>query len=265
MIPLETSALRLMVFFGCLSLLLLAEQLWPRRQRIFARFKRWRTNMGLVVLNSALLQLMGPVSAVAMAVLATNHGWGLLSLIPLPLWADLLFGFVLLDLAIYLQHWAIHRIPILWRVHRVHHCDRDLDATTALRFHPIEIVLSMIYKCGIVLILGPLALSVIIFEVVLNASAMFNHANVTIPKRLDGWLRRVIVTPDMHRVHHSVRPAETDSNYGFCLSWWDQLFGTYLREPKDGQLGMTIGLQEFQSNAPASLLWSLRLPVSGRD
>ena len=195
-----------------------------------------------------------------MAEITTANGWGILSWIDWPFWLEVAVAAVLLDMAIYWQHVASHKIPVLWRVHRVHHADRDIDATTGIRFHPVEIVLSMLYKFVVIIALGAPALGVFIFEVLLNGSAMFNHANLKLPAWLDRVLRTLIVTPDMHRVHHSVIHHETDSNYGFNLSIWDRLFGSYIDQPEKGHDGMTIGLNDYQTDNPSRLDWSLLLP-----
>ena len=212
------------------------------------------------VLNTFVLRLLGPVTAIGAALWAANHNWGLLNFLDIPLWLSFALGFLILDFAIYLQHWATHKIPLLWRLHKVHHADRDIDVTTAVRFHPVEIALSMFYKCGWVLLIGPAAFTVIVFEIVLNGTALFNHANLKIPSSIDRWLRLIIVTPDMHRVHHSIRPAETHSNFGFSLSIWDRLFKTYIAQPMHGHLDMQIGLPQYQTEEPANLAWSLVLP-----
>lgn len=259
---LEDYQVRLLVFVGVLVLMATLEALMPKRRREQTRVRRWTNNLLLVVTNSVALRIIGPVSAVVAADYALDNNWGLLSAspIPLPLWAEVVVGVVLLDFAIYVQHVASHKIPLLWRMHRVHHADRDIDVTTGIRFHPLEAVLSMAYKCVIILLLGPITLAVIAFEIVLNASAMFNHANMRLPQSLDRVLRWVIVTPDSHRVHHSTIHTETDSNYGFFLSVWDRLCSTYTAQPSQGHEGMTIGLSEYQTEKPASLLWCMTLP-----
>lgn len=248
------------VFFGLLALLLLAEHFWPRRVRSMNLTPRWLTNFSIAVINLAAVRLLGPLTAVAAAGLAATNGWGILRHIDLPVWAEIIAVCILLDLAVYGQHVVTHKIPLLWRLHRVHHADRDFDTSTALRFHPIEIVLSMLYKSLLVLAIGPSILAVIVFEAVLNGSAMFNHSNLKLPLGIDRILRSVIVTPDMHRVHHSVVPSETNSNYGFFLPWWDWVFGTYKSQPDAGHKDMTIGLSDYQSAEPVKLLWSLKLP-----
>jgi len=262
----EEAILRLGLFLGILVLMMLLEALFPKRPRQQARHKRWPTNLLLVAISAVCLKLLGPLSAVIVAEYALDQGWGLLaySPIPLPIYMEILLGIMLLDLAVYLQHIAMHRIPFLWRMHKVHHADRDIDVTTGVRFHPLEIILSMAYKCGIIVLLGPIALAVIIFEILLNASAMFNHANLHINKKVDSVLRKIIVTPDFHRVHHSVIEKETNSNYGFFLSIWDRLGKTYRPQPKDNHHGMTIGLNGHQSNDPALLTWCLMTPLKNQ-
>jgi len=238
------------------------EAVLPKRERQQTRAQRWTTNLSLVVVNTIVLKLLGPITAIIAADYALSNNWGLIALspIPLPLFAEIIIGVVLLDFAIYLQHVASHRIPILWRLHKVHHADRDIDVTTGIRFHPIEAGLSMVYKCGVVLLLGPIAMAVIVFEILLNASAMFNHANIRLPKTLDKILRTLIVTPDFHRVHHSVIEKETNSNYGFFLSIWDKLCKTHIEQPRETHQGMTIGLTTYQNQNPGKLSWCLTIP-----
>lgn len=247
-------ALRFAAFAGVLAAMMTWESLQPRRlHRAGSRARRWRANLGLVAIDAAVVRLIFPLAAVGAAALAEARGWGLLNALALPGWLTLAIALIVLDLAIYAQHVAFHKLPLLWRLHRVHHSDVDLDATTGLRFHPIEIVLSMTFKVAIVIALGAPALAVIVFEVGLNALAMFNHANVRLPRRLDRVLRRLIVTPEMHRVHHSIHRDETDSNFGFNLSVWDRLFRTYRAEPRDGHETMRIGLDAFRAAADGSL------------
>lgn len=258
----EDTTLRLGVFISVLLLMMTLEALHPKRERQQRRQQRWSTNLLLVVINAFALRLLGPISAIVVAEYALDQGWGLLaySPIPLPLYLEIIIGVILLDFAIYLQHVASHRIPILWRLHKVHHVDRDIDVTTGIRFHPLEAMISMIYKCIVIILLGPIALAVMVFEIILNASAMFNHANFRIPVQIDKILRHVIVTPDFHRVHHSTIMKETNSNYGFFLSIWDRLGRTYIPQPKENHHNMTIGLSSYQSTEPASLSWCLTLP-----
>ena len=256
--------LRIAVFISVLLIMAQFEFLVPRKVRALPRYQRWFTNASLVVINSIAVKVAVPILAVAMASIVADKGWGLLNQVSLPFWLEVILAIVVLDMAIYFQHLLSHKIPILWRLHQVHHADRDIDVTTGLRFHPIEILLSMAYKLLVVLILGPAALAVFLFEVILNASAMFNHSNVRIPLTIDKVLRQIVVTPDMHRVHHSVIQSETDSNYGFFLSVWDRLYRTYTPQPRDGHDNMQIGLSEYQTNEPASLVWSLLLPFKAK-
>jgi sterol desaturase/sphingolipid hydroxylase (fatty acid hydroxylase superfamily) len=259
---------RLAAFVAVLGLMATLEALWPRRQRLIPRATRWVTNLTFVGLGAAIVRLLMaagatlgvPLVAVLAAMLAERRGWGLFNLTDWPLWLEALAAIVILDFAIWFQHLAAHRLPWLWVVHRVHHADTEFDVSTALRFHPIEIGLSMLWKVLWVLALGAPAAAVIVFEIILNALAMFNHANFALPVWLDRILRSVIVTPDMHRVHHSVRKDEHHTNFGFNLSIWDRLFGTYLAQPRDGHDGMTIGLPQYQTEQPTGLWWSLKLP-----
>jgi sterol desaturase/sphingolipid hydroxylase (fatty acid hydroxylase superfamily) len=247
------NAIRLVVFFGIFAVMASWEIVAARRPRGATRGRRWPGNIGIVVLNTLLLRLAFPLTAVAWAEFVAARGIGVLNLVPLPAVVALPLAVLLLDLAIWAQHVVFHRVPLLWRLHRMHHADIDLDVTSGARFHPIEILLSMIVKFAVIALLGAPAAAVLVFEVLLNACAMFNHANVRIAGPVDALLRRLIVTPDMHRVHHSVVPAETDSNFGFCLSCWDRIFATYRAEPAAGQLGMTIGLETFRAPDEARL------------
>lgn len=234
----------------------------PRRARVQPRGNRWVTNWGIVILDTLTLRLMAfalPLLAVGAAVDAGQNGWGLFNRAELSLWITVPITVLIFDLAIWAQHLITHKIPILWRFHRVHHADRDIDVTTAIRFHPVEIALSMLLKIGLVYLLGPPALGVILFEIVLNGTALFTHANIHIPLKTEEYLRKLIVTPDMHRVHHSTQRHEHDSNYGFALSVWDRMFGTYRAQPEKGHENMEIGL-EWQDDRPAKLGWALTLP-----
>ncbi len=252
--------IRLSAFLGLIILLMAAEAVWPKRKRNFARAGRWVTNLSISVVNTLALRILGPVTAVSAALYAQSTGFGLFHHMSAPPWLFFGLGILLLDLSIYVQHVLVHKIPILWRIHRVHHVDRDIDVTTALRFHPIEFLLSMIYKALIVWLLGVPVAAVIAFEIILNGMAMFNHANLALPPWLDRVLRWFIVTPDMHRVHHSERRHETDSNFGFNLSIWDRIFSTYQAQPDKGHSGMTIGLSPHQSELPNRFVWSLLFP-----
>ena len=245
--------IRFAVFAGVLATMLAWEWLWPRRPRIAGRLARWPGNFGVVVAGALLLRVVFPVTAVAWAATLEARGIGLIALAGLPAWVAMPVAVIALDLAIWAQHVVFHRIPALWRLHRMHHADIDLDATSGARFHPLEILLSMAIKFAVIAALGAPAAAVLVFEVLLNASAMFNHANVALPERVDRGLRKILVTPDMHRIHHSWRRDETDSNFGFCLSWWDRAFGTYRAVPADGQTGLIIGLAEFRQPGEARL------------
>ncbi|MGI9286885.1 MAG: sterol desaturase family protein [Pseudomonadales bacterium] len=254
------SAIRLAVFAGVFATMAILEAVAPRKERTMPRAHRWLTNTALVFVNSMLLRITFPILAVGMAELALTKGWGILSLVALPFWLEVVIAVMILDMLVYIQHVAFHKLPLLWIFHKVHHADRDFDVTTGVRFHPIEIVISMAYKLLGIALLGPPVVGVFIFELLLNASAMFNHANFRLPQYLDRVFRKVIVTPDFHRIHHSIIRSETDSNYGFFLSVWDHLFRSYQSQPSEGHDGMTIGLPEYQTQKPASLMWSLWLP-----
>jgi sterol desaturase/sphingolipid hydroxylase (fatty acid hydroxylase superfamily) len=259
------AAIRLGFFFGVFAVMAVWELLAPRRTLQAGKPLRWGSNLGLVVLNSVLLRLVAPLGAVTFALFAEARGWGLFQSIAAPDWLVIVASVLLLDLAIYLQHVMFHAVPLFWRLHMVHHADLDFDVTTGLRFHTVEILLSMGIKAGVVLLLGAPAVAVLIFEVLLNATSMFNHSNVRMPIAVDRVLRWLVVTPDMHRVHHSVYPRETNSNFGFNLPWWDRLLGTYRSQPTDGHLQMTIGLKEYRDERIADRLHRmLLLPVTGR-
>ena len=256
------ATIRLAVFVGLFAALALIEAALPRRVRAQPRSARWMTNWAIIILDTLTLRLMAialPLLAVGAALDAQAHGWGVMNALGLPLWLAAILTILIFDLAIWAQHLITHKIPILWKFHRVHHADRDIDVTTAIRFHPVEIALSMLLKIGLVYLLGPPALGIILFEIILNGTAMFNHANIKLPLGLDALLRRVLVTPDMHRVHHSIHRHEHDSNYGFALSIWDRMFGTYIAQPEKGHEDMEIGL-EWQDDRPSRLGWSLMLP-----
>lgn len=240
------ATIRLGVFLGMLVIMATFETIIPRRNWIASRVNHWLNNLGIVVINSALLRLIFPVAAIGFASFAQEKNWGLLNIVELPLYIEIILGAVILDFVIYWQHVTFHKIPLLWRLHRVHHADQDFDVTTGTRFHPIEIMASMLIKFTAIMLLGPPLLAVLIFETVLNGAAMFNHSNVRFNKKLDSLLRLVIVTPDMHRVHHSTLPKEYNSNYGFNLPWWDRLFSTYRAQPEAGHEKMTIGLTQYK-------------------
>ncbi len=257
-------AVRLGCFFGVLLLVALWEIAAPRRVLSVSKALRWANNLGLVFLNSLVLRLIFPAAAVGMAVFAAEHGWGLFNHFAMPFALAVVLSVVALDFVIWLQHVMVHAVPLLWRLHRVHHADLDFDVTTGARFHPIEIVLSMLIKFATIAVLGPPVLAVVIFEVVLNAMSMFNHGNIRLPSTLDRPLRLLVVTPDMHRVHHSIEDDETNSNFGFNLSCWDRLFGTYRNQPRAGHEGMTIGIRDHRSPREVSRLpGMLLLPFRG--
>ncbi|MEZ5871611.1 MAG: sterol desaturase family protein [Nitratireductor sp.] len=251
---------RLAVFVGLFLILALLEVLAPRRDPKPVKMKRWFTNWALVLLDSLLVRLVFKTAAVGGALWAAENGYGLFNVMSAPAWLAIVVSFLVLDFAVWLEHLASHKIPLFWRIHRMHHSDTDFDVTTAVRFHPLEIVLSMAWKYAVVLAIGAPAAAVLIFEIVLNGGAMFNHSNLKLPLWLDRWLRLVIVTPDMHRVHHSTEVRETDSNYGFNLSIWDRIFATYVDQPKLGHEGMQIGLKEWQDHRPERLDWALMVP-----
>jgi sterol desaturase/sphingolipid hydroxylase (fatty acid hydroxylase superfamily) len=238
--------IRLGCFLGIFIAVILWEFAAPRRPLTQPRWLRWYSNLGIVVLNTVAVRLLVPLAPVALAVMAETRGWGLLNLADFPFWLTVVVSVVVLDLVIYLQHVMFHAVPALWRLHRMHHADLDFDVTTGARFHPIEIILSILLKFAVITVIGPPALAVIIFEVLLNGTSMFNHGNIRLPLALDRVLRWFVVTPDMHRVHHSDIPAETNSNFGFSLPYWDRLFGTYRDQPQLGHEGMTIGLNAFR-------------------
>jgi sterol desaturase/sphingolipid hydroxylase (fatty acid hydroxylase superfamily) len=244
--PISEATIRLGAFLGIFTAMALWEAAFPRLPRSHSRLTRWPSNIGIVALNTALLKILVPATAVSLALLGAERGWGLLNNMRLPWWTTVVASVILLDLAIYLQHVMFHAVPALWRVHRMHHTDLDFDVTTGGRFHPIEIILSMLIKFGAVAALGAPAVAVLIFEVLLNATSMFNHGNVRLPVGFDRWLRWLLVTPDMHRVHHSMVVAETNSNFGFNLPWWDRLLGTYRDQPAAGHDGMVIGTEQFR-------------------
>jgi sterol desaturase/sphingolipid hydroxylase (fatty acid hydroxylase superfamily) len=245
--------IRLSFFFGTLGLVAVWEVIAPRRSLTDSKGRRWLSNLALVIINTAAVRFFLPVLPIGIAYMAQVRGWGILNLLVMPDWCRIVLAVAALDFIIYLQHVLFHFLPILWRFHRMHHTDLDIDVTTGNRFHPIEIVISTGIKLAAVLLIGPPAVAVVIFEVVLNAMAQFNHGNIRIPEKVDRWLRLVIVTPDMHRVHHSIIPRETNSNFGFNIPWWDRLCGTYRPQPELGHTGMSIGLKEFRDPAKLKL------------
>lgn len=252
MLPFEIP-IRLAAFAGGFVLMAAWELLAPRRHQAAERPLRWPSNLGLVVLDTALVRILVPTTAVGIGLLAEQRGWGLFHSFAVPGWLAVIASIIVLDLAIYLQHVLFHAVPALWRLHRMHHADLAFDVTTGVRFHPIEILLSMLIKLAVVAALGAPALAVLLFEVLLNATSMFNHGNVRLPRRLDGMLRWIVVTPDMHRVHHSVAVPETNSNFGFNLPWWDRMFGTYCAQPMAGHDAMTIGIEQFRDRSELRL------------
>ena len=241
------AAIRLTIFLSVLVAMAVWELAAPRRRQEIPRLIRWTNNFGVVAIDAAFVRIVFPVTAVGAALMAQGNGWGLFHFVGTWSWLEIIISIVVLDLAIYFQHRIFHSVPALWRLHRMHHADLEFDVTTGLRFHPLEIVISMAIKLLVVIALGAPAISVLIFEVILNATAMFNHSNVKLPKPVDRILRLFVVTPDMHRVHHSVIRSETDSNFGFNLPWWDWLFGTYISDPRHGHENMTVGLQGFRT------------------
>jgi len=255
--------IRLVAFAGIFVAMAVWEVLAPRRDQKLGRGTRWPSNIGIVVLDTVLVRLVFPTTAVGLALVTEGRGWGLFLALDVPAWASVPLAVAALDFAIYLQHVLFHAVPALWRLHRMHHADLDIDVTTGARFHPIEILLSMGIKLGVVAVLGTPAVAVLAFEVLLNATSMFNHSNVRIPIWLDRVLRWIVVTPDMHRVHHSIVARETNSNFGFNLPWWDRLFGTYRDQPAAGHETMTIGIEQFRD--PAEQRLDRMLTQSFRD
>jgi sterol desaturase/sphingolipid hydroxylase (fatty acid hydroxylase superfamily) len=257
------ATVRLGFFAGVLAVMALWEALAPRRRPAVGKRLRWLNNLGLVCLNTLAVRVLVPLGAVGVALLGQERGWGLFNNVAVPDWLATLLAIIALDFAIYLQHVLFHAVPILWRLHMVHHADLDIDASTGVRFHTVEILLSMGIKSAVVILLGAPAHAVLIFEILLNATSIFSHGNVRLPGWLDWVLRLFVVTPDMHRVHHSMHARETNSNFGFNLPWWDFLFGTYRAQPADGHEGMTIGLEQFRDKRVERLHWMLALPFVG--
>lgn len=253
LIEANEAVIRLGFFLGIFAVMALWEVVAPRRALSVSKVVRWTNNLGLVALNTVLLRLLFPAAAVGVAGVAAGQGWGVLNHFQVPFWPAVMFGVFAMDFVIWVQHVMVHAIPLLWRLHRVHHADLDYDVTTGARFHPIEIILAMLIKFATILLLGPPVVAVILFEVILNGMAMFNHGNVRLPGPLDRVLRLLLVTPDMHRVHHSVEDDEANSNFGFNLSIWDRLFGTYRDQPRQGHQGMTIGIHHYRE--PGEVSW----------
>lgn len=254
------TGIRLSFFCGVFAVIALWELIAPRRKLTTGKGARWFVNIAMVALDTAIVRLLFPTLPVGTALFAGQRDWGILNAMDIPLSARVIAGVVMLDFVIYLQHVLFHNLPALWRIHRMHHTDLDLDVTSGNRFHPLEIILSLVIKLGAIILSGAPALAVLAFEIILNATSMFNHGNIRIPKPVDRWLRQLLVTPDMHRVHHSIIPRETNSNYGFNLPWWDRLCGTYRDQPEEGHAEMTIGLREFRDPRALSLPRLLILP-----
>jgi len=256
--------IRLSFFFGILIVMFLWEVMMPRRPLTASKITRWFSNLSLVLIDSVAVRLAFPAGLAGVAFLAQQRGWGIFNLFGLPSLLKIVCGVLILDLAIYLQHVIFHSAPLLWRLHMVHHSDMDIDVTTGIRFHPIEIFLSMGIKMVVVILTGAPALAVLVFEIVLNGTSMFNHGNVRYPQNVDSVLRLFVVTPEMHRVHHSTIRWETNSNLGFNFPWWDRLFGTYRAQPAKGHLGMTIGLDQYKEPRKLTLPWLMALPFIGK-
>ena len=257
------ATIRFGFFLGIFAVVAVAEFVSPRRGLTTSKVSRWFANLGIVAINTAVLRLIVPAGGVGVAAWVSQRGWGLINNVEIPYWLVVATSVLFLDFVIYLQHVMFHAVPTLWRFHMMHHADLDFDVTTGTRFHPIEIVLSMAIKAGAIVVLGPPVLAVIIFEILLNGTAMFNHGNLKLPIVVDRVVRLFVVTPDMHRVHHSVFPFEANSNFGFNLPWWDRLMGTYRAQPKKGHEGMTIGLNQYRDSNRLTLGWLLAMPFVG--
>lgn len=258
----EEHSIRLAFFLGTLVAVAVWEVIAPRRMLNDSKARRWFTNLSLVALNSVIVRLAMPVLPAGLALTLQQRGWGILNSVTLPDWLKIVLALLFLDCVIYLQHVLFHFLPTLWRLHRMHHADLDIDVTTGNRFHPLEIVISMGIKLAAIALIGPPVMAVVMFEIVLNSTAQFNHGNIRVPAPADRWLRLFVVTPDMHRVHHSVIPRETNSNFGFNVPWWDRLFGTYRAEPERGHLAMSIGLKEYRDPAHLTLARLLLQPFT---
>ena len=259
------TALRLSAFACVLVTMMAAETAFERKTRVSGRAPRWASNFALVLIDSMLVRLLFPVVAAGTAIIAAKNGWGIFNLIALPVWLEIFLAITVLDMMIYWQHVASHKIPALWAIHKVHHADRDIDVTTGFRFHPAEIILSMGFKTLLVLLIGAPVIAVILFEITLSGCALFNHSNLRLPSKADRFIRKILVTPDMHRVHHSIDVNESRKNYGFSVPLWDHLFKTYQAQPAAGHDNMVIGLAEHQGREPSSLLWSLLLPLKRQN
>jgi len=258
-------AIRLLGFVSVLSLMVVWEILATRRHQIIKRRQRWPANLAIVVLGTLAVRLLFPLAAVGASSYASEQGWGLLNLVSMPSWMTVVLAIIALDLVIYFQHRIFHAVPWFWRLHRMHHADLEFDVTTGLRFHPLEIVLSVAIKMSVVVLIGAPVLAVVVFEVLLNATSLFNHGNIRLPQKIDRLFRLILVTPDMHRVHHSAIQRETDSNFGFSVPWWGRLFGTYRAQPEEGHLGMTIGIEDFRTQHDLRLDQMLMQPFRHTD
>lgn len=251
---------RLSFFLAIFFVMALWELVLPKRPQRFGRIKRWPANLGIIIIDAIAVRLLVPILPAAFALVCQQNGWGLFNLYPVPVWLNVIGTIIIFDVIIYFQHVMFHAVPLLWRFHSMHHADNDLDVTSGNRFHPVEILLSIGIKLMAVFLIGPLPIGVILFEIILNGLAQFNHSNIRLPKFVDVILRMLIVTPDMHRVHHSVIHRETDSNFGFNISAWDRIFGTYRAQPEKGHDGMTIGLNEYQDEKYQKINWLLFIP-----
>jgi sterol desaturase/sphingolipid hydroxylase (fatty acid hydroxylase superfamily) len=261
----DWAAIRISIFGAILLFLAICEYFFPRRVKANIPQKtRWISNISIVMIDNFIMRLILPLFAIEMAFLAQKLNWGIFNRYELPYWINLILTIIMLDLIIYLQHVMFHAVPLFWRVHRMHHADLDFDLTTGIRFHPIEVILSMGIKIGSVALMGASPMGVLIFEILLNATSMFSHSNLNLPLSIDSVIRCVIVTPDMHRVHHSIHRNETNSNFGFNFSFWDRIFGTYLNQPSDGHLKMTIGITDFRQPKFLRLDWLLLIPFIGK-
>jgi len=256
--------IRLGVFFGILVVMFLWELIAPRRPLTTSKITRWFSNLGLVLIDSIVVRLVFPTALAGITLLVQQRGWGLFNQFELPYLLKIIFSVLILDFVIYLQHIMFHSVPLFWRLHMVHHTDMDIDVTTGVRFHPVEIILSMGIKMIVVILIGAPLAAVLIFEIILNGTSMFNHGNVRYSQNIDSILRLLVVTPEMHRVHHSTIRWETNSNLGFNFPWWDRLFGTYRGQPAKGHLEMTIGLEPYKEPKKLTLPWLIVLPFIGK-